>query len=291
MIVTKDIADRVKSTPMLSTVSARLLELLGEENYSINQVVKIVEVDASLTTKILRAANSVAYSPRVPISNITAAINNMGEKVIMGIAIEACSKTVFKKPLDGYDSPEGELWDHSLCTAIAARVLSPFAKKEISSNLAFTAGLLHDIGKSVISEFLAGSTQDMTTQFDNGDVENFLMAEQNIAGADHTILGHELSQHWKLPEPLAQVIRHHHNPSMADDEHKTLTYTVHLADILAMMAGKGTGADTLSYKIAEDYTDYFEIEEDQLSLMSLDILDEFIKTKAAILGTPAESDD
>lgn len=288
MIVTKSIADRVKEMPMLSIVSTRLLELLGEENYSIRDVTGIVENDAILTTKILRAANSVAYSPRVPITSVTAAINNMGEKVIMGIAIESCAPKVFKEPLEGYMSGAGQMWDHSLCTAIGARQLASYTKKESSANLAFTAGLLHDIGKSVMSVILKGNTDELVGQCDEGEVASFLEAEKKIAGMDHAELGYELAQHWKLPEQLAMAIRYHHCPQDVDDKFKDLVYTIHLGDILAMMAGIGTGIDGLSYTMDPTYEDYIDIEEDQLAIVVADIQEEFAKTKQAILGESAE---
>jgi len=264
------------------------MELLGEENYSVRDVVGIVENDAILTTKILRAANSAAYSPRVPITSVTAAINNMGEKVIMSLAIESCAPKVFKDPLDGYMSGAGQMWDHSLCTAIGARQLSSYTIKESSPNLAFTAGLLHDIGKSVMSVMLEGNADDVLRQIDDGGATSFFDAEKKIAGRDHSELGYELAQHWKLPEQLAMAIRHHHHPQHVDDNYKELVYTVHLGDILAMMAGVGTGIDDLSYTIDQTYKDYIEIEENQLAIVVADIQEEFAKTKQAILGETNE---
>ncbi|MCP4705817.1 MAG: HDOD domain-containing protein [candidate division Zixibacteria bacterium] len=287
MIVTKSIADRVKEMPMLSVVSTRLMELLGEENYSVRDVVGIVENDAILTSKILRAANSVAFSPRVPITSVMAAINNMGEKVIMGIAIESCAPKVFNEPLGGYMSEAGQMWDHSLCTAIGARILSSYTIKESSSNLAFTAGLLHDIGKSVMSVILEGKTEEMMGHIDSGE-GSFLDAEKSIAGMDHAELGYELAQHWKLPDQLANAIKFHHHPLDVDDKYKTLVYTVHLGDVLAMMAGIGTGVDGLSYTIDPTYKEYIEIEENQLAIVIADIQDEFYKTKQALLGESPE---
>ncbi len=287
MIVTKSIADRVKEMPMLSVVSTRLLELLGEENYSVRDVVSIVENDAILTSKILRAANSVAFSPRVPITSVMAAINNMGEKVIMGIAIESCAPKVFKEPLDGYMSEAGQMWDHSLCAAIGARILSSYTIKESSSNLAFTAGLLHDIGKSVMSVILEGKTEEMVGQIDS-DGASFLDAEKNIAGIDHAELGYELSQHWKLPEQLQMAIRYHHRPQDVEEKFKELVYAVHLGDILSMMAGFGTGVDGLSYSIDPSYKEFIAIEENELSIVVVEIQEEFLKTKQALLGESPE---
>ena len=57
----------------------------------------------------------------------------MGEKVIMSIAIESCAPRVFKDPLEGYMSEAGQMWDHSLCTAIGARILSSYTKILVTS--------------------------------------------------------------------------------------------------------------------------------------------------------------
>ena len=82
----------------------------------------------------------------------------------MGVGVAICVSTsiIYQMPLDGYESPEGELWDHSLRSAIACRELAKFTKGKVNPGLAFTAGLLHDIGKSIISEFLFGSTKERT---------------------------------------------------------------------------------------------------------------------------------
>lgn len=288
MKVTKSIADRVKETPMLSVVSARLLELLGKPNYSTRDVVKIVENDAILTSKILRVANSAAFSPRVPITTISAAISNMGEKMIMGIAIESCSPKVFKSPLNGYMSEAGDMWDHSLCTAIGARMLAPYTKKKSSPNLAFTAGLLHDIGKAVMSGLLEEKSGELTGNMPDGKDETFLSSEKSLAGMDHAELGYELALHWKLPEPLAMAIRYHHCPQNAPDNYKELVYTIHLGDILAMMAGISTGIDSLSYNMDNAFGEYIIIDDNQLAIISADIQEEFGKTRQAILGEATE---
>ena len=105
---------------MLSIVASRLLEISGDERVSLKDIVRIVEKDAYLAARILRIANSVAFSRGRPISTIGDAIVRLGEKTVVGVAMES-STTFFKQPLSGYESPAGELWNHSLNTTIAAR--------------------------------------------------------------------------------------------------------------------------------------------------------------------------
>ncbi len=285
MITTVSISDRIKEMPMLSVVASRLLELTGGDDHSLQDVAKIVENDAYLTTRVLRVVNSAAFAPIEPIHTVSKAIVYLGEKMVVGIAIGACSAKIFKNPLSGYEAAAGALWEHSLRTAIAAREIASYTKKVISSNLAFTAGLLHDIGKSVISEFLHGNVDEMVNMCDEGRVENFLKAERNTIGTDHAEVGCELATHWHLPESLATVIRYHHEPNKSDDKYRPLVYAVHVGDLLAMMGGTGTGADSLSYTIDENYLEFIDINKDHLARVLLKVQEEFSRTKESILGS------
>ncbi len=285
MIMTKSVSDKIKEMPMLSVVASRLLELSGDEEHSLQDVAKIVENDAYLTTRILRVVNSAAFAPNSPITTVAKAILNIGEKMVMGIAVGSCSAKVFKDPLDGYEAAAGGLWDHSLRTAIAAREIANYSKREISASLAFTAGLLHDIGKSVISEFLVGNTEMLTDMCDEGKAGDFLDAERTLVGTDHSEVGQQLAVHWGIPQPLVESIRYHHRPEQASEENKHLVYSVHLSDLLAMMGGSGTGADSLAYKIDDNYESFIDIGKDQLAVLLLKVQEEFFGTKKSIFGS------
>lgn len=285
LIITDNIADRVKEMPMLSAVVSRLLQIMGDDDHSLQDIVYIVQNDAFLTSRVLRVANSAAYAPLEPIQTILKAIACLGEKMVMGIAIGSGSAKVFKRSLDGYESAAGELWDHSLRSAIASREIANYSALRQSSSLAFTAGLLHDIGKSIISEFLQGSTEQLTNLCDEGAAEDFLAAEREKVGTDHAAVGYELARHWRLPETLGAVIRYHHHPTEADDEFKELVYTAHLGDIVAMMGGTGTGADSLAYKIDRNYDKYIEMGKEELALVLLRVEEEFHRTKKSIIGS------
>ncbi|MFH1139505.1 MAG: HDOD domain-containing protein [Pseudomonadota bacterium] len=280
----EEILNRVRLIPMLSRSAARILELVGQEEYSIGEVAKVVECDHVLTAQVLKVVNSTAFSLREQITTVNRAIAYLGQKMVIGIALSLCSEHIFERPLEGYESKEGELWRHSLLTAMASKELAGLARAPVDQDLAFTAGLLHDIGKAVLSDFLRGSSREMTERIDSGAVRGFLQAEKEIAGVTHQLVGAALASRWKLPRPLAEVILHHHLPRLAEKKYISLVYVVHLGDLVAMMAGKGTGADDLSYRMDRGYAEYIDINREKLEILMLRVQMEFEKTEAMLFG-------
>ena len=283
MNLSKVINKRINDIPMLSVVATRLLEISGDDNTSLKDIVKIVEKDAYLTARILRISNSVAFSHGRAISTISDAIVRLGEKTVVGVAMES-STSFFKQPLSGYESPAGELWNHALHTAIAAREISRYSISPVNPELSYTSGLMHDIGKPIISDFLAINVNDITKRCDQHQVEDFAAAERDIVGLDHAEAGFELALHWKLPEALCMAIRWHHEPAHCKQAHQALAYIVHIADILAMMEGGGLGADFLSYKMDPDYGKFVKINKADIAAILLIMRNEFTKTQQLIFG-------
>ncbi|RMF68903.1 MAG: HDOD domain-containing protein [Calditrichaeota bacterium] len=283
MSLVESIAERVKEKPIPSLVAFELLKVIENEDHSLKEVVRLVENDASLTSEVLKVANSAAFYRGTPVTTVNRALLLMGEMMVVGVAICASTSIIYHSPLEGYESAAGEMWDHSLRSAIAARELTRYSKKSISPALAFTAGLLHDIGKAVISEFLVGHTRTMTELCANGGAADYLEAERNMVGTDHTQVGYLLAQHWQLPEVLCLVIRDHHRPSQTKEEHKTLVHTVHLADLVSMLGGAGTGADSLAYKVDEESIDHFKITKDDLNWILLKVQEDFLVLKESLL--------
>jgi putative nucleotidyltransferase with HDIG domain len=279
------ITRRINQLPLLPTVLHRLLTLMGKENRSVQEVVAVVENDAILTARVLKVANSAAFSRGQLLMSLQRAIVHLGEKTVVGIAVGSCSPLIFDRPLEGYDSAAGELWDHCLRTAIATRELVQFSLRPVSPDLAFTAGLLHDVGKAVISEFLKGNTEYLLAFCDSGETKSFLEAERRLSGTDHAEVGCAIAHHWKLPEPLVAVIRDHHQPAVAPEDLQGLVYAVHTADLLAMMGGSGTGSDTLAYTLDPGYMHFLNLNQDKIDQLFLKVQEEFSSKKASIFNS------
>jgi len=265
-----DILAAICEIPLLSPSASRLLQIASEEDYDINEIIDVVKCDSALTARLLKTVNSVAYGLVHQVTSIDRAVSYLGERLVAGIALEGSAKTLFNKELEGYEGPAGELWEHDLRTAVAAREIARHCQTDLSKDLAFTAGILHAIGKAVLSDFLHDSAAGLLTDIDSHDVKDYLEGERSILGMDHTEAGFELAKAWELPESLQMAIRYHHTPQQAPEEYRPLVYAVHLGCIIAMMSG-GHSSDALQYHLDKHYTDYFNITNEHIAMALLEV--------------------
>ncbi|TVM31594.1 HDOD domain-containing protein [Oceanidesulfovibrio marinus] len=280
----REIVDKIKRLSPLSASATQLIELMQSSGSSFEQITHIVELDAALTANVLKVVNSPAFGLGHKVTSVSRAVSFLGEKMIAGIAIASCAPEVYGEELAGYAAERGELWEHSLLTAIASREIAAYCTEPLRAEDAFTAGILHDIGKSVLSQFVAGKTHELMEAVESKAAQDFMEAERLALETDHSEAGMVLGKHWRLPANLLAAIRYHHTPHKAPEEYRPLVYCVHLGDALAQMHGVGTGAATLQCELEPTVCDYFPISEDEFQAIFLDASIEFEKSRTAFLG-------
>ncbi len=286
----REIIADLKRVPELPVSVSRLLAVINDERHGLHDIVTIVRHDAVLTARVLKVANSAAYALPVPVTTIDRAVPVLGESMIIGITLAESVAALHHRKLDGYAAETGSLWRHDLLTAVAARRLARFAHKAVEADLAFTCGLLHDLGKAVLSAHLAGVVTEVLARLEREDETSYLDAEAGLLGTTHAEVGLALARRWRLPAPLDVVMAHHHRPHKAPREWRTLTYIVHLADMAAMMLGMGTGSDTLRYRLAPDYERYVGVNAEDLADLLVNVKEEFDALEKAFLdGADASS--
>jgi putative nucleotidyltransferase with HDIG domain len=199
------------------------------------------------------------------------------------MALGGCAAEVYGASLDGYEGQRGALWRSGLLCAISAREIARCSNGKASPEVAYTAGILHDIGKSVISEWLEGKSREMVSKADSSATD-YITLEQEVTGTNHCQVGFALAKRWKLPDVLCEAIAYHHHPQEASEKFRATVYAVHLGDMLAMMRGTDTGADGMRYKIDEKYRDYITISINELERISFQAGLEFKKISDSLYG-------
>lgn len=280
MEVKKEVLEAIKKVPLLSPSVSQLLSISSDPDFSLPEFVKVVSHDAILTAKIIKIVNSAAYNLPVEVSTVDQAATMLGSRLIVGIALSSAGDGIMTDALTGYENHEEGVWRHDLYCAIAARMIGKKARVEFKPDLAFTGGLLHDIGKAVISKFLTGSSAEVLEGIEQGVTGDYLIGEKSIIGLDHTEVGYEVAKSWKLPSMLQNIIRYHHNPADAPEEFKVACYAVHLGDVLSMMAGHGTGSDTMQYRLDPGFNQYFDLDESDLCTLIFDCNEEYHEVEA-----------
>jgi HD-like signal output (HDOD) protein len=284
MITIDEVVGRTKLLPLLSQSSMRLMEIIKDDRHTVTDIIDIVSLDAPLTARLLMVVNAPAFAQSGHVNSLSRAVAVLGEKVVTGIALAMCAPFIYEHDLAGYAGERGLLWKHSMRAAIASREVAGYGTREINPDVAFTSGILHDIGKAVISEYLRDMTGLLLAEVQEQKAADFLEAERQALGFDHAMLGEAVALHWQLPEPYPQVVRFHHAPMLAPEAWRHEVFCAHLGDLIAMMGGTGTGADTLLYRLDEHFEEFFRFPESWLEGILLTVSEEYEKTVAAFYG-------
>ena len=185
--------------------------------------------DQILSARTLKLCNSVYFKKRNKIETMDHALVYLGQNLLVKFIISAAINTFFNQAGMGYSLCKGGIYHHAVGTAIIAEKIAEVTGKA-NSALAYTGGLLHDIGKVVLDQFIQDALPLFYRQlFEEGKKSS--EAEKAILGIDRKDAGSALAQQWSFPESLSEIIKHHHTPENAV-QYKNLVHIIYLADLL-----------------------------------------------------------
>jgi len=225
--------------PTLPTVVAKMLEMLDNPRTSAAQLGRLISGDQVLTAKVLKLANSAFYAFPQPISTVNLAVVVLGFDVIKNLVIGISVIESFSKEADGYFDVM-RFWEHSIGCGVAGRMLARMHGYRVSGE-AFTAGLLHDIGKLVMREHLRTEFLEVLERV-NQEGKSFLEVEEELLGVTHAEIGSWLAERWNFPAVLQEAILCHHKPGEAKRE-PMLAAIAHFADVICKHAEVGFSGD------------------------------------------------
>ena len=233
-----DLSDVVLDTYDLEPLPAsviKLLNLLSTDDWSLDSVVSTASLDAALTARIMRVANSAASSAATPVNTLHESTMRLGATTVVKLAIAFAVRrhmTAGDEVSSTADS-EQSLWRLSVATALAADLIKERTSVPISQE-AFTVALLSDIGRIILAQHLDVRINEFVSRAVVEGRQSPLEAEREILGVDHAELGALIAEHWQLPAQISESIRFHHTPSNAmDEEVETLCDAVTVADAVA----------------------------------------------------------
>lgn len=272
----------VRELTPLSDAAQALVRIGADPDHSSADVLSIVERDAALTVRVLRIANSPLIAPMSPVESVAQAIALMGEDTVVAVAL-SIGASWMQEPLSGYGAGV-RIFDNGLKTAIAAGMIAKRQGHADIAPLAYTGGLLHDLGKVVLSEFIEPGVADAMEAVESGRAGDWLAAERAELGVDHCEVGAMVADHFELGPALRSVIAHHHEPDGAATEYRDLVKIVHVADgMRALMGGDGS-VDALAYPLDVRILEDLGLDPERFSEILCDVFAEW-STRAAAIGS------
>lgn len=241
------IVSKVDDMKVLPEIINKIISLTEDPDSTVEDMEKAILGDQILTTKILRLANSAYYGYARKISTISQATVLLGFQAIKSIALASTVSIFLTSELKGYSLGKNELWTQSQTCAIVSRYIAKHIKYP-SPEEAYVAGLLRDIGKTILNQHMEKEYSEVLNLVEEGNM-SFLEAEKAILGFDHAEIGEKVAEKWNLPKALVDSIGHHHTPEDSNIN-QLLVSIVHVADAITMMMGVGLGLDGLAYSLS-----------------------------------------
>lgn len=232
------IEEKMKDLPTLPIVVAKILQTAASPSATAHDLQALIAVDAGLTAKILRLANSTFYGQSRRITTLADAVMVLGFNTVRNLTLSASM-------LDSL-APRGAaqvfdwraFWEHCTGVAACARLLAQRQRlPKAVADEAFVAGLLHDIGKLFLGKYCPDLLVEVVLTSETFQVP-MEEAEWRLMGTSHALLGQEIAEQWNFPPTLAGAIGAHHSPEGWHGD-PTLTYIVHAANVLTQEAGIG----------------------------------------------------
>ena len=178
--------------------------------------------------KVLRMANSAAGGVRSQVLSVHQAVSLLGINVVRSLSFCMASYDSF---FSSNDPERKGMWRHSLLTALVARDLSVRLRIGQPEEM-FVAGMLHDVGHSVIIKHCPKEFARMQVLLGRG--KSAIECEQEVLGVGHAEVGAWACDCWRMSELLCACVRFHHQPDKAPSDFRLLATLVHLADAWAL---------------------------------------------------------
>ena len=234
------LVEKVQGLPTLPSMLTNINQMVLNPRTSAKEVAQVISSDPALTSKVLRVVNSSFYGFPNRITTITHAIVILGFNTIKSIVLSSTIFDVFRGSAAPTEFDRPEFWKHSIGCGAAAKVLGRRIQYPMLEEL-FIAGLLHDVGKIVLDQFLPEKFAECLALARSRDVL-LLEAETRVLGVSHADVGAWLFEKWNLSKGLVETTRCHHNPALAG-EHQRFAEIIHVSDVLVRAMRFGNGGD------------------------------------------------
>lgn len=221
----------LRRLPPFPAVATKLLRLLSSDDVAVKEIVKLIRADPALASELMRVVNSPLYGFPARISSIQSAVTLLGLQTVRSFALTVSMKGFLHTALR-LDLLR-RIWRHSLaCGILCEEVSAACSASQGGDDRAYTAGLLHNVGRLGLFVAHPRAYAELLTQPFEGDI---LERERQVFGLDHCEAGAWLAHSWGLPPDLEAVIAGHHQP--ASGTNFDLADLVRIAVLLADTLG------------------------------------------------------
>ncbi len=265
--------ESLSSLPTIPPVVTKILSLIDSEDTSLKKIGEFISQDQSVSARVLKIVNSPIYGFPGRISSVHQALMLIGLSAVKGMLLGISIFDMMQQSMVG-------LWEHSIGTAIASRVIATKVGIKNPEDVSI-AGLIHDIGKVALSMCYPELYKEALQKASEKGLY-ILEAEAETFGITHAQAGRWLTEKWNFPKELIEAVSFHHRPS-SSDRFKRTTSIVMLAENIIKMMGFGFSGDPFVHNIEESVWKEIGLKEDDLLDVFSEVEDSIADKEALIL--------
>ena len=206
----EQLVDEVRDLPLtVSDVLAQVITECDNADASVSSLARIMAGDQALAAMVLKLANSAYYGYARRIESLPDAVVLLGFASVKNLAITASITRLLATDQDDLSEIRRGIFDHSLCTAVCARILG--RTRRVSGEKAFVAGLLHDLGLIVLVCYAKDRFRQLYALATERGVP-LEDVELEVLGFTNASLGSAVAAEWQFPPGLCDALAHQHEP-------------------------------------------------------------------------------
>lgn len=247
----EEVCRRALALPCSPSLLPRLIELLQRPDTDIEDLARLIQLDTVLASATVRMANSVYFSGGSNAETVSEAVMRLGARELYRLAALSLASRWMATEVDGYRWEPGDFCRASLVKAVAAEALAQRTGK-VDPALAYTCGLVHEIGKLALAFSCADSFAAIRDRCALNEGSTWLDAEKEILGYNHSEVSARLLKEWSFPEVCVAVAAFNPPTVEIPVEHRPLAAHVHAAGHLAAAFGAGQGEDAFLYVLDDE---------------------------------------
>lgn len=229
-VVKKKILEEITGLPTFPEHIMSLLQLCSNPDVDIEQVTRKIKVDVALTSDVLKYANSAGFITSSRTDDINMAVVKIGLKNLKYLLLASNARKIMENRYSKFE----EIWEH--CNRVAfysKQIAVNFKLDKISTDNAYIAGLLHDLGQVILFAVDINAVKRIAEIVQDRQMITATIIEELSIGISHAEIGRLVAEKWNFPEFLIQTIRCHHAPLSIPADYQDICYCVYLSNMLS----------------------------------------------------------
>jgi putative nucleotidyltransferase with HDIG domain len=243
----RTLLQRYEEIPTVPSMVETITALTADVNCSLAALEAAIKTDQSCVARLFQIANSAFYGVGTnrTVTSVRRAIRMFGFNAVQNLTMSLTTFHCFRTQNAAEIATVHALRLHSVAAATLAQRIAQTCPRDLDPELAYCAGLLHDLGRVVLLHLFPQEYHELLTQCTHDCETDISRVEFDTFAVTHAVAGQWLGEHWHFPPPILQVMATHHSTQATNP----LVATVMLANALANMYGAGLGGTIRSSSV------------------------------------------